>query len=96
MKSISILFFPTPRTPDTLDFLQHATKTISFQQSYYPLPDEPIDKEITAEVSIRKSTDKSFMTHSVDLVREIKEETVGGEKIRTGSYANKNQNMKEN
>lgn len=49
------------------------------------------NKEITAEVSIRKSTDKSFMTHSVNMVREIKEEQVGGEKIRTVSYANKNQ-----
>lgn len=68
-------------------------KTISFQLYYYPLHDESIDKEVQAEVSIRKLREQSFMTHSVDLVREIKEEMVGGEKIRTVSYTNQNQKV---
>ncbi|MBX2872661.1 MAG: hypothetical protein KTR30_11190 [Saprospiraceae bacterium] len=66
-------------------------KTISFQLYYYPLHDEGVDKELNAEVSIRKLREQSFMTHSVDLVREIKEEIVGGEKIRTVSFTNQNQ-----
>ncbi|NRB46311.1 MAG: hypothetical protein HRU41_01470 [Saprospiraceae bacterium] len=66
-------------------------KTISFQLYYYPLHDEDIEKEVKAEVSIRKLREQSFMTHSVDLIREIKEEIVGGEKIRTVSYSNLNQ-----
>ena len=66
-------------------------KTISFQLYYYPLHDEDIEKEIKAEVSIRKLREQSFMTHAVNLVREINEEIVGGEKIRTVSYSNQNQ-----
>lgn len=68
-------------------------KTISFQLYYYPLHDEDIEKEVKAEVSIHKLREQSFMTHSVDLVREIKEDIVGGEKIRTVSYSNLNQNQ---